>query len=262
MDRFIIVLFMVVFSYGSQILNISYFPSNDKIDVLFSLDEPFKGKISLIKENNYKITNLTLNRIEQKKFSNGLNLIISGIDNKSVELKIVYDKKINIKASITAKGYGLRLRLLGLKQVKDKPEYKLNNKANDIPTNNITDGFNFVNYIIVIIILIILIIVLLIIKKKAIQKLPESLQKDNYKLLYQKMIDPKNRIVLIEVFNKRYLLLLGDKNNILLDNFSSQNQEELKDISSQNQFDSLLEEKLKEDDYIKKASELKDLDGI
>jgi hypothetical protein len=47
-----------------------------------------------------------------------------------------------------------------------------------------------------------------------------------------------------------------------LDNFSSQNQEELKDISSQNQFDSLLEEKLKEDDYIKKASELKDLDGI
>ena len=257
MDRFIILLFWVVFSYGSQILNISYFPSNEKIDVLFSLDEPFKGKISLLKNNDYKITGISINRIEQKKFSNGLNLIISGLDKNSIELKIVYDKKINIKASITAKGYGLRLRLLGLKEVKEKPEFKLNNVNN---TQN--DGFNFVNYIIVIIILIILIIVLLIIKKKTLQKLPKSLQKDNYKLLYQKMIDPKNKIVLIEVFNKRYLLLLGDKNNLLLDNFSQNHQEELKDISSQNQFDSLLEKKLEEDEFIKKASELKDLNEI
>jgi flagellar biogenesis protein FliO len=101
----------------------------------------------------------------------------------------------------------------------------------------------------------------LIIKKKTLQKLPASLQKDGYKVLYQKMIDPKNRLVLIEVFGKRYLLLLGEKNNILLDNFSSQNQEELKDISSQKSFEHLLDEKL-DDDYIKKASELKDFDGI
>jgi len=261
MVRFIIVLLMVVASYASQILNISYFPSNDKIDILFSLDEPFKGKVISTDKNTYQITGITFNRIEQKKFSSGLNVIISPVDKNKVELKIVDKKQINIKASLTAKGYGLRLRLLGVETKQNNITPKVDTKVNNLQ-NNDDIGFNFINYIIVIIILVILIIILLIVKKKTLQKLPKSLQNDNYKLLYQKMIDPKNRIVLIEIFDKRYLLLLGDKNNILLDNFSQNNQEELKDISSQNKFDSLLEEKLKEDDFIKKASELKDIDGI
>jgi len=259
MGRFIIILFFVVFSYGSNILNVSYFPSNEKVDILFSLDEPFKGKITLIKKNDYKISNISFNRIEQKKFQNGLNVIISSFDKNSIELKISYPKELKIKASITAKGYGLRIRILGLKAISsNQPEYISNQTK--IDNKIVENNFNVVNYIIVIIILIILIIILLIIKKKTLQKLPSELQKDNYKLLYQKFIDTKNRLVLIEVFDKRYLLLLGDKNNILLDNFSQNNQEELKDISSQNGFDSLLQEKFKEDEYIKKASELKEFE--
>jgi len=260
MVRFIIVLLMVVASYASQILNISYFPSNDKIDILFSLDEPFKGKVISTGDNTYQINGISFNRIEQKKFNDGLNVIISPVSKNSVELKIIDKKKISIQASLTAKGYGLRVRLLGVSNPKKTQMAQPQTNTKQIQNNDL--GFNFINYIIVIIILIILIIVLLIIKKKTLQKLPKSLQNDNYKLLYQKMIDPKNRIVLIEIFDKRYLLLLGDKNNILLDNFSQNNQEELKDVSSQNKFDSLLEEKLNEDDFIKKASKLKDLDGI
>jgi len=261
MGRFIIILFFVVFSYASNILNINYFPSNKKVDILFSLDEPFKGKISIIGQNDYKITGIYFNKTEQKKFPNGLNVIISPFDTNSVEVRILYKKALKVKASVTSKGYGLQLRILGIDIITNQPEYiKQNTKEDIVPQMN--NSFNMINYIIVIIILIILIIILLIIKKKTLQKLPKSLQNDNYKLLYQKMIDPKNKIVLIEIFDKRYLLLLGDKNNILLDNFSKNNQEELKDISSQNKFDSLLEEKLNEDDFIKKASELKDIDGI
>jgi len=260
MDKIVFLFLFIVFSYASNVLNISYFPSHDKVDILFSLDEPFKGKVSLIKKNIYKITGMSLNRIEQKKINDNLNIIISGIDKDSTELQIISDKPINIKASLTAKGYGLRIRLLNIKvKVKENEKLLLNNMAN---YDNKTTSFNIVNYILVVITLIILIIILLIIKKKTLQKLPSELQKDNYKLLYQKFIDTKNRLVLIEVFNKRYLLLLGDKNNVLLDDFSKNYQEDLKDISTQNGFDSLLEEKLKEDDFIKKASELKDLDGI
>jgi hypothetical protein len=67
---------------------------------------------------------------------------------------------------------------------------------------------------------------------------------------------------MIEVFDKRYLLLLGDKNNILLDNFSKESQEDLKDISSQNEFGKLLDEKLDDDrlNFIKNASKLKEND--
>jgi len=255
MGKLVILFLFNIFLYGSNVLNISYFPTNKKVDILFSLDEPFRGKVSLIKQNDYRITGITLNRIEQKKINKKLDLIISGFDKNSVELKIMYDKPIKIKASITAKGYGLRIRLLNVNDVSSHKEFVVDNK----PVKN---SFDMLNYILVLIILMILIVILLIIKKRTLQNLPSELQKDNYKLLYQKMIDPKNRIVLIEIFEKRYLLLLGDKNNILLDNFSIQNQEELKDISTQKGFDSLLEEKLKEDDFIKKASELKDINGI
>jgi len=167
-------------------------------------------------------------------------------------LPSIYNKELTIKPSITAKGYGLRIRILGLKI--QTPTTSSNLNINSMPQ---TESFNFTNYIIVIAILIFLILVLLYVKQKTLKKLPKSLQNDNYKLLYQKMIDPKNRIVMIELFNNRYLLLLGDKNNILLDKFSEQN--ELREISNQADFDKLLEEKLNSDSlFLKNASKLKE----
>jgi flagellar biogenesis protein FliO len=253
--RFIILLSLFVFANASSVLNISYFPLNNKVDILFSLDKPFNGKIISLSKNSYKITNINLNRIEQKKFQNSLNVIISPLDENSINLKVNYKRALTIKASVTAKGYGLRIRIMGL----ENPKSIQNQNINNLNTN---DSFNYINYIIVIAILIFLIIILLYVKKKTLQKLPKALQQDKYKILYQKMIDPKNRLVMIEVFDKRYLLLLGDKNNILLDNFSKESQEDLKDISSQNEFGKLLDEKLDDDrlNFIKNASKLKEND--
>ena len=259
MGRFIVLIFLFIFANASSILNISYFPLNNKVDILFSLDKPFSGKITSLSQNSYKITNINLDRIEQKKFKNSLNVIISPLDENSINLKLNYNKPLNIKASITAKGYGLRIRILGLETKKPITLIQNTNKQNisNLGENN---SFNYINYIIVIAILIFLIIILIYIKKKTLQKLPKSLQQDNYKVLYQKMIDPKNRLVMIEVFDKRYLLLLGDKNNILLDNFSKEAQEDLKDISTQNEFGKLLDEKLDDNtiNFIKNASKLKE----
>jgi flagellar biogenesis protein FliO len=254
--RIIILLSLFLFANASSILNISYFPVDNRVDVLFSLDEPFKGKVIYLSENNYKITNVSLNRIEQKKFKH-LNIIISPIDENSVNLKLNYKKPLTIKPSVTTKGYGLRIRILGLAKTSITKSKQINTLNKDI-------NFNYVNYIIVIAILIFLIIILIYVKKKTLNKLPKSLQNDNYKVLYQKIIDPKNRIVMIEVFNKRYLLLLGEKNNLLLDNFSNSQdkQKELKDISSQNDFGKLLDEKLDDDriNFLKNASKLKEND--
>ena len=145
MGKLIIILFFVIVGYASQILNISYFPTNSKVDILFSLDNPFKGKIALIGKNDYKITGITFNRIEQKKFDKNLNVIISGIDNNSVEVKIVSKYKIKIQPSVTAKGYGLRLRLVGFPAKKTNEMLTTNQPANLVEDNN---GFNFINYII------------------------------------------------------------------------------------------------------------------
>ena len=260
MCRFIILLFFVVFSYGNNIINISYFPSDTKIDILFSLDKPFNGKIKMIKNNIYEIQNLSINRVEQKKFQNGLGVNIASLTDNSVKIQLNYSTNLTIKASVTAKGYGLRLRILGFK-IKKEVKQSLFTSQERVKTKE--DSFNMVNYFIMVAILIILIVILFIIKRKLKNNLPTSLQKDNYKMLYQKQIDPKNRIVMIEIFDKKYLLLLGANNNILLDNFSQKHQQELKDISSQNEFGQLLDEKLNDElnneteKYIKKASELK-----
>jgi flagellar biogenesis protein FliO len=248
----IFVLFTIIVN-ANNILNISYFTLSNKMDILFSLDSPFNGKIITLDKNHYKITNLSIDRIEQKQFKNNLNILISPLDKNNIDLKIICKENISIKASITAKGYGLRITIIGLETFDKKP-IQLNQTKKYDNNNNI-----YYNYIIVIFILVILIFILIYVKKKMLQKLPKSLQEDNYKILYQKMIDPKNRLVMIEVFNKRYLLLLGDKNNILLDNFSEKTQTDLENISTQNEFGQLFDEELKKNtsDFIKNASKLK-----
>jgi flagellar biogenesis protein FliO len=219
----------------------------------------------MLKNNIYEIQNLSINRVEEKKFQNGLKVNIGSLTDNSVKIQLNYSTNLTIKASVTAKGYGLRLRILGFKTT-NKIKNPLFNSQQMVKTEE--DSFNMVNYFIMVSILIILTLILFIIKKKLKNNLPSPFQKDNYKMLYQKQIDPKNRIVMIEIFDKKYLLLLGANNNILLDNFSQKHQEELKDISSQNEFGQLLDEKLNEElnnetaKYIKKASKLKDLNEI
>jgi hypothetical protein len=58
MVRFLI--FLVSFLYAGDVINISYFPNDTKVDVLFSLDEPFKGKITQIDKNDYKIIGINI----------------------------------------------------------------------------------------------------------------------------------------------------------------------------------------------------------
>jgi flagellar biogenesis protein FliO len=254
-------LFFFIFTilHANTILNISYFTLDNRIDILFSLDTPFNGKIKKIDKNHYEITNLSTDKIEQKQFNNGLNIIISPIDKNNIDLKFIYKKSLSIKASITAKGYGLRISLIGLNN--DTSFNKINNVQLTQTEQNNTNIYY--NYIIVIIILIILIFILIYVKKQMLQKLPKSLQKDNYKILYQKMIDPKNRLIMIEIFNKKYLLLLGDKNNILLDTFSK-DFENSNEKSNQNDFKTLFDEELEKDtsNFIKNATKLKGNDEL
>jgi len=94
MVRFII-LFLVSFLFlfgNSSVLNISYFPNSQKVDVLFSLDKPFNGKIVLLGKNDYKIEGVSINRIEQKKFQD-FTIVISPYSKEELELKILHKKE-------------------------------------------------------------------------------------------------------------------------------------------------------------------------
>jgi len=265
MGRLVFYLFLVVYGYSSQILNISYFGSNGKLDILFSLDEPFKGKVSSIKENDYQISGISFNRIEQKKFKH-LVLIVSPIDKNRIELKIFYKKRVKIKASVTAKGYGLRIRLLDIEEFAPK---QINSFQKSESTK---EGFSYLNYFLVLLILIILIIVLIFVKKQAVENLPvEFKKKDGYKLIYQKMIDHKNKLVMIEFLDVRYLLLMGENNTILLEKYFKGTNGEFDTFFMQDRFETLFQERLKEsnlesnkkeNNFIENATKLKDENEI
>ncbi|RUM56769.1 MAG: hypothetical protein DSY40_01730, partial [Nautilia sp.] len=107
--RILLLFFLFVFVNASNIINVTYFTLNNKIDILFSFDTPFKGKIKYISPNSYEITQVSFNRMEHKKIKN-LDILITPIDENSIEIKFKYNKKLKINASITAKGYGLRIR--------------------------------------------------------------------------------------------------------------------------------------------------------
>jgi len=241
MKKIILILFGIILAYSNSILNVSYKNNNQSIDILFSLDKPFKGKISIIGENSYKITGLTFNRVEQKRFKNGVNIIISQIGKDSVNIRIVYNQKLSLKAAILSKGYILKLSIHGIKNIKKQPQIAQE-----------TDNNSYIFYIIIAIAFVIILVLILYRK----QKKPQT--KKGYKVLYEKHIDNKNKVVMIEVFKKRYLILMGENNNLLLDNF------EINKINDINQIDldNLVAEKLNEDEFIKKASKLKDINEI
>jgi len=245
--------------FSSEIINTTYYNYKDenKVVVLFSLDNPFNGKISKIDKNTYLISNVKTLSVETKKFHNVIeSIIISPNDENSVKLKIFSNNDFSVKASMTKVGYGLKITILS----KNKTT-----KSEPLTMPNITtaqnSSFSMFNYILVMSILVILIIILLIIKKKGI-KVPMKNNEYNYKIIFKRAIDTKNSLMMIEVMGVKYLMIIGNS-NVLLNVIDGQADENvLKDLSTQTEsFEELLNKQANStllDSYKSNASKIKE----
>jgi len=246
-----LIIFLSVFLFGANLINVNFFPQKSKLDILLSLDNKFNGKIVEKNKNIFLITNVYTIKSFDKKFDNFFikEIKISPSDN-GILLKLNTDIKYKTSVALTPDGYGLRFRII-------------NTKRAEVNTQNLKfandSGLDLVSYFISIAILVILAIALWLFRKKIIKKLPA---KGNLNILFQKPIDAKNKIALIEFNNRKYLVIVGNS-NILLDVFD----ENMINISTNREFDEYLksnQEITKKLDsfreYIENAEKLKEID--
>ncbi|GAB6074350.1 hypothetical protein [Nautilia lithotrophica] len=248
----IIFLFLGIFLFGANLINVNFFEGKNKLDVLFSLDDAFKGKVKQISKNSYIITGISTDKIIQKEFKkNFINSIIISPEKNGVKIDITSNSVFKTSVALTPDGYGVRFRIINTKPVQKTGIQ--NNSIKNLSVNR--QGLDTLSYIVGITILIILAFILWYIKKKAVH-LPKL--KEDMKVLAQKPVDAKNKIVLFEYQSRKYLMLIGNT-NVLLDVFV----EDVAIPKNEVEFDEMLKLSKKYgniEKYIENAEKLKEFD--
>ncbi|EDM24443.1 flagellar biosynthetic protein FliO [Caminibacter mediatlanticus] len=237
-----------VFLFGANLINVDYFTHKNFVDVLFSLDNKFDGKVIKLNSNEFYLKNIKSSKEYIKNFENNFIKTIEVSPYKEGILVKINAQNFSTKFDLTPEGYGIRLRIKSNKILKQ-------DSIKNLMANNIENKFDYVTYIIVLAILVILAIILWLVKKRIV-KLPTTAS--NLNIVFQKPIDAKNKVVLIEFNKRKYLMVIGNT-NILIDVFD----ENMVNITTNKEFDEYLKLNSKMDEikkYIKNAEELKEFD--
>jgi len=240
-------LLVPIFLFSANLINVNFFEGKNKLDILFSLDNKFNGQVKKVNNSSFIITDIKTNKVIQKEFNKKFinSIIISPADN-GVKIDILANKKFKTSVALTPDEFGLRFRIekivpLNLNKTKEEIQFSTNQQKLDL-----------FSYIIGIVILLLIAIFLWFLKRKAIN-LP--IVKENMKVLVQKPIDAKNKVVLFEYQNRKYLMLIGNT-NVLLDVFV----DDIAIPKNEVQFDEFLKLNKKFDNiqkYIQNAEKLK-----
>jgi len=246
----LIFLLIPVFLFSANLIEANFFEGKNKLDILFSLDNKFNGQVKKVNDSSFIITNIKTDKVIQKefdkKFINSINIF--SVTN-GVKVDISTNEKFKTSVALTPDEFGLRFRIAKLTFLdsnKTKPEIKFSTNQQKL---------DLFSYIIGIIILLLIAIFLWLLKRKVIN-LP--IIKENMKVLIQKPIDAKNKVVLFEYQNKTYLMLIGNT-NVLLDVFV----DNISIPKNEAQFDEFLKLNKKFDNiqkYIQNAEKLKGVD--
>jgi len=265
-------------SFGATLLNQNLYERENRIDLMLSFDSVYEGRISRSQIEDMIVVTLwdaTVKTTFSKELNHPLMQKIEIFDLEPNQISIYFfsNSQVNIIAARTADGYGLRLRIVEKEETSqiapqdDKEFLLVQNESEQTPKLAIQTKENLelsTGYIVTVSALFLLALVLLVLKKKL------SSSKDSWLLpaafkgkkphtinvKFQKALDVKNRVVLLEYGGKEYLILIGNS-NILLDTFEDGNvvnDDSFEKIFRQNQ------EKLNE--YLKIGhNELKDENG-
>jgi len=243
-----VLLFLIaVFLYSANLINVNFFTSKDKIDVLLSLDEKFKGRVIKFKQNSYEITNISADNIVQKEFNSFIgSIIIAPLKDNSIKVDIVSNNKVKVDVALTPDGYGVRFRISNTDFVKNKSSVTLPKRS--------SVNLDMLSYFIALVVLFLVALLLLLFRKK------KNFISSEMKILMQMPIDTKNKLILIEFKEKKYLIVIGNS-NMLIDVFDK----DFKTPKNKVEFDEMLRLSQKYDnieEYIRKAEKLqnKDLD--
>jgi flagellar biogenesis protein FliO len=203
---------------------------------MLTFDKPYLGKISKKKDEDSTILKLENIHLEDSITEDIKSKILQNIRilpyKEQVFIKVASKQPYKIEASKTIDNYGLRIRVKPyiIEPIKTK---KFETKKEEDLTGS---------FLKVIAVLGFLLGMLYLLKRWILNTdktqnswlfHKDGSKKQDIKILYQKALDTKNRVALIEYNDTNYLVILGS-NNLVLDKFKSDE----KDASSE--FDSLL----------------------
>ncbi|OCX43343.1 hypothetical protein A7X81_08895 [Campylobacter ornithocola] len=237
--KFIWILLFALPLFGAKILDYNIYPREDRVDITFSFDVPYKEGISQKKKDGIII--FTLNAQSAKEEDKTLNSsIIKKVkifsESKKTFIALSVGDKIQINAD-TIGEYGLRLRAQK-EGVNLTTKKSLDEKSKEVSMQE----YDFTNYILVVSILILLFIALWFLKIYLKQKHPLD---RNFNLIFQRPLDRYNQLVVFEYGLKRYTMVIG-KSNIILETTEAVIKNEEQNKTSQKpkekDFDSYFEE--------------------
>lgn len=257
--RYLLLLLLPYLLFGSKILSYNVYERSNRADIMLTFDTPFDGKLSQIRKDNTIILKLEGASIEAPKIKN-INtsylhkMTITPI-NSHTEIILQTAEDVDMSASKTSDAYGLRLRFFKESETIQPPVKSSVTAAvpTALPTKQANDFNN--SYYIVIAILLFGIIIMLWLKKKmgtvpAGGKKPwlfkSGTKREGITVRFQKPLDPKNRVAMLDYEGQSYLVLLGTS-NVLLDKYSGG-----KPVRTQSEFDKVLNDNKTElDSYLR-----------
>jgi len=240
--KFIFLLILPIFLFGSKILSYNVYERSNHVDIMITFDTPYEGKLSQSKQNSTLILKLQNASIESPKIKNLKTSYLRKMTitpiNSRTEIILETADDIHMSASKTSDAYGLRLRFTkGALTSKTKTSAS----TTSLPTKTKSDFKN--SYYIVIAILLAGIILMFWIKKKVSNPSTKGKQpwlfkggakKEGVSIRFQKPLDTKNRVVMLDFEGNSYLVVIGTS-NVLLDKYNGDQA-----ISTQSEFDDLL----------------------
>jgi len=255
--RYIFLLLLPFLLFGSKILSYNVYERSQHVDIMLTFDTPYEGKLSQVKKNGNVILKLQGASIESPKIktlrtSFLRKMTITPIASHT-EIILQTAPDVKMSASKTSDAYGLRLRFSKTAPITKTSSIKQTNgsSASSLPTRG-ENKFNNAYYIVIAILIFGIILMLWLKKKMGSPNAKKSKwlfkggsKKEGISVRFQKPLDPKNRVAMLDFEGQSYLVLLGNS-NILLDKFIDGER-----VSSQSEFDKILDDNKTElDSYL------------
>ena len=275
MIKLLLLLALPLLLNASKILSYNVYDRTDRVDVMITFDTPYDG---VIKQNTttskiiIKLEGASIESTKTKKLSskflNSLSIVpLAG----HTQIVALVPPSVKLKASKTSDSYGLRLRFTDIATTKKNSAIKkaqaFQSPTASLPTKKSDDMSQ--SYYIVIAVLLIGIIILFVLKNK--MNTPGKANKSNSWLFkvsqdastggedgvtirFQKTIDEKNSVVMLDFVGQSYLVMMGT-NNVLLDKFTDN-----KPVT-QEDFDTILQNRHQElDDFLHEGETNKEVE--
>lgn len=253
MRYLIVLLLLAAHLAATKILSYNVYDRTERVDIMLTFDTPYEGVLRESRQNGKIIIKLDKASLESPKLKNLASpylskLTLTPIGNQTQIIAKV-SPSVVMHAAKTSDAYGLRLRFE--KATPSSPQINSAAAAANSPLPTKPEGTYNKSYSLVIAVLIIGILILLWLKRKLNTDSSSTIpgrpwlfnvkkdKKDGVKIRFQKSLDTKNRVVMMDYGGESYLVLIGNS-NILLDKFHGTRP------VTEGEFESMLESKNRE----------------